>query len=235
MPIAPSYPLIHLSPWTESFRAKWSGLHPGVVPVWLLSIFNSCLVFDLCDLHTSEDYVSHSERVLQCVYLTFLVLSSMLCFALPEYHRGPAASLSAWCMVLVCVIPNGFTLVTPLRRRLLGLLCVQFLSPFLMDKYCDRRCLRLCEAHSLSYFYLRCLHAYFLPMWITATMFSKWWLSISIFLSTFICWHSNVRSHFLFSQYICLCQGGFIDLHFILWVIIHYYLFFYSICPRFDH
>ena len=62
---------------------------------------------------------------------------------------------------MVCEIPSGFTLVTPLRWRLLGLFWVQFPSPFLMDK---QRCLRLCEAPSLPYFYLRRLHAYFLPV-----------------------------------------------------------------------
>ena len=91
------------------------------------------------------------------------------------------------------------TMVTWLRWCLPGLSSVQLLSPFLTDKYCGRRCLRLCETHSLSYFYFLNLHACFWPVWIIATMFSNWRLSTSTFPSTFISCHSNERNCFLFS------------------------------------
>lgn len=75
-------------------------------------------------------------------------LRPKLCFALAGTIAASAASLCqpAW-STLVCIIPSGFTLVTPQRWRLPGLLCVRFLSPFSWISTVDsERCLRLGEA-----------------------------------------------------------------------------------------
>lgn len=96
------------------------------------------------------------------------------------------------------------TMVAWLRWRLPGLSSVQLLSPFLTGKCYGRRCLRFCETHSLSHFYLLNLHACFWPVWIIATMFSHRWLSTSTFPSMFSSCHSKEKNCFLFSQVICL-------------------------------
>lgn len=94
---------------------------------------------------------------------------------------------------------------------------------FVSNKYLVGNTLRLCK-YSISYtltHYIN-IHWWFLP---ATNRFGKWWSSSPIIPASFINWDSTVRksssaslTHLINYLYLY----GFMDICFILWVIIHY-------------